>query len=228
MKIVIDTEEIKNYPKKVWDRMTPEHITILGILAALSVPIVSDKIESLFEQEGSCCVEVTLERNEPEKKKQPTSIAKTKFVRIFNTEEKVNLSKKEFDCLSRNIYWETLHEPLIGQLAVAQIVYNRVKSKKWGNTFCQVIFQKNQFSWTRNKELVNAKPKNEVQWKRAQHSALLFSKGVRVIGLHDSEFYYAKYIKPPKWSKNMKKEAQIGQHIFFSNKTKLANAEEFE
>lgn len=218
MRIVIDTDEIKNFPRYVWDRMTPEHITILGIIAAFSVPIISDKIESLFYQEGSCCVEVTLEKNEPEKKKQPTSLAKTKFVRIFNTGEQVKLSNKEFDCLSRNIYWESLHEPLIGQLAVAQIVHNRVKSKKWGNTFCQVIYQPKQFSWTNFKHIRNAKPKNAMQWERAKHSAMLFSRGVRVTNLDKSEFYYADYIKAPIWSENMKKKAKIGKHIFFAEK----------
>lgn len=219
MRIVIDTDEIKAFPGKVWNRMTPEHVTLLALFAIISVPALIDKYQS-SNQEGSCCVDVVLEKPEPIKPVKTPIPEKHKFVRIFNTGKKVNLSEKEFDCLSRNIYWESLREPLIGQIAVATITHNRVKSKKWGNTFCKVVFEPKQFSWTNDKQIVNRTPKNKKQWERAKYSALLFSKGVRVPNLKDSEFYYAEYIDPPKWSKNMKKEAHIGRHIFFSNKRK--------
>jgi N-acetylmuramoyl-L-alanine amidase len=143
-------------------------------------------------------------------------IPKTKYPQIYNTRKRVNLSESDFDCLSRNIYWETMHEPLIGQLSVAQISYNRVLEGKWGNSFCEVIFAPKQFSWTNFKKIRNAVPKNKKQWIRAKHSAFLFSKGVRVPNLIDSQFYFADYIKPPKWSKSMTKVAKIGKHIFYA------------
>ena len=212
MRIVIDTDEIKTFPKKVWNRMTLEQTFLFALFLVLAVPAIIDNY--LIKKEGSCCVDVTLEPNDPPKK----VVENTKFVGLFNTGKTVNLSKKEFDCLSRNIYWESLREPLIGQIAVATITHNRVKSKKWGDTFCKVVFEPKQFSWTNNKKTVNRTPKNIPQWERAKHSALLFTRGVRVPKLKDSEFYYAEYIDPPKWSKKMKKEAHIGRHIFFSNK----------
>lgn len=167
------------------------------------------------QTEGSCCVDVYLEKNEPVKEIPPPE--KSKLARIFNTGKKVNLSEKEFNCLSRNIYWESLREPLIGQIAVATITHNRVKSKKWGNSFCKVVFAPKQFSWTNFDKIRNATPKNKNQWKRAKHSAMLFTKGVRVTTLENSRFYYADYIKPPVWSKKMTKTAKIGTHIFFAD-----------
>lgn len=223
MKIEFDTDNIKNFPKKVWDKMTPEHIALLAICSVVSIPALIDKYNET--NKGSCCVEVTLEKPN---KNELNVAPRTKTAQLFNTGNQVYLSKREFDCLARNIYWEALREPLIGQLAVANITYNRVLSKKWGNTFCQVVFEPKQFSWTNSKKLRNAKPKNEAQWNRAKHSAMLFTKGVRVTNLDDSEFYYAQYIKKPKWAKTMEKQAHIGQHIFFSDKTDVAQMEEFE
>ncbi len=193
--------------KKLWYRTTPEHIFIFSICLFISIPIIFNDSPS----EGSCCVEVTLEK--PEYPPEPQS----KFPQLFNTGQHIPLSKKEFNCLARNIYWESLSEPLIGQLAVANITYNRLQSGKWGNTFCKVIFHKKQFSWTNNKNIRNAKPKNQIQWNRAKYSAMLFSRGVRVTKLEDSEFYYAQYINPPSWTLSMTKQAHLGQHIFFSN-----------
>lgn len=227
MKIVIDTEEIKQKLSTIWGKLTAENVFLGSVILVLSGYIISNKVGSLFNKTDSCCVEVTLEKPETPWK-EDTFPRKTKISQLYNVGEKLYLSDKEFNCLARNIYWEAMHEPLIGQISVAHVTYNRVFSKKWGDTFCEVIFEPKQFSWTNNKKIRVAVPKNKTQWKRAKHSAMLFTNGVRVTNLFDSEFYYAKYIKPPKWSKNMKKEAQIGQHIFFSDKTKLANAEEFE
>lgn len=183
------------------------------IFTAYIVIVFAEKYPK--QTEGSCCVDVYLEKNEPVKEILPPE--KSKFARIFNTGKKVNLSEKEFDCLSRNIYWESLREPLIGQIAVATITHNRVKSKKWGNSFCKVVFEPKQFSWTNLDKIRNATPKNKNQWKRAKHSAMLFTKGVRVTNLENSHFYYADYIKPPVWSKKMIKTAKIGTHIFFAD-----------
>lgn len=145
------------------------------------------------------------------------SLPKTKHPQLFNTRKKVTLSKSEFNCLSKNIYWESQHEPLLGQLAVANVTYNRVKSGKWGKDFCSVVYASKQFSWTNFKKIRNAEPKNKPQWVRAQHSAFLFAKGVRVTNLDESQFYYANYIKKPKWAHSMNKEANIGKHIFYSS-----------
>lgn len=215
MKITLDTEvvttAIKSNSKKLWHRADPGHITLLGMCLALSGFIIGPKIESLFKSDN-CCVEVTLEKSEEIVRTPP----RTKTAQLFNTNQKLLLSDRQFDCLAKNIYWETMHEPLLGQIAVANVTYNRVLSGKWGNTFCEVVYARKQFSWTNLKKLRNAVPKNKTQWNRAKHSAMLFTKGVRVTNLDKSEFYYAQYISKPKWAKEMSKSAHIGQHIFYA------------
>jgi hypothetical protein len=223
----IDTDVIKTSVKEkatqVWEKSDSGHVFLGCISVFLLVYIVFDKIPNFFKKE-SCCVEVTIGAFD---KKKPDSIGipysnaippKTKYVQLFNTGVKLDLSDKEFDCLSRNIYWESSFEPLLGQMSVANVTYNRVLSGKWGNSFCSVVFAKKQFSWTNSKKLRNATPKNKTQWHRAKQTAMLFANGVRVTNLHKSQFYYADYIKAPKWSKFMNKTAKIGQHIFYAEK----------
>jgi len=50
-------------------------------------------------------------------------------------------------CLALNIYYEARSEPFEGQIAVTQVVLNRVEDKRWPNTPCGVITQRGQFSW---------------------------------------------------------------------------------
>lgn len=59
--------------------------------------------------------------------------------------------RKQVDCLADNIYFEARSEPEKGQIAVAQVTMNRVKSGKFPETVCGVVRQKTgdacQFSW---------------------------------------------------------------------------------
>ena len=224
MKITIDTDKIKeNIPRISLRDYTDREVFFISLLIVFLGYVIGDladsrrykSIESRVDQ-----VEVTLDKvvNEMNNNvlNDSENIPKSKFTSLYNTRKKISLDSREFDCLARNIYWESMREPLLGQIAVANVTYNRVKSGKWGNTFCEVVFSKSQFSWTLFKKIRNARPKNEKQWERARHSAMLFTNGVRVQNLAESQFYYADYIKKPSWSKDMNRVAKIGKHIFYA------------
>ena len=51
-------------------------------------------------------------------------------------------------CLVLNVYHEARGEPFLGQVAVAEVVLNRVEDTRWPNDVCGVIYQPYQFSWT--------------------------------------------------------------------------------
>lgn len=246
MKIVIDTDKLRDnlkegivLQKRFLENYSDREVFFLCVIILVFGYMVSDYIDSrkftyLNQRMGS--VEVTLERiqdrlnrdaiqEDMESSNDSYTLPKTKHPQLFNTKKKVSLNKKEFDCLARNIYWETMREPLIGQLAVAQVTGQRVSTGKWGNSFCSVVFAPKQFSWTNFRKIRNATPKNEKQWIRAKHSAFLFTRGVRVTNLTDSHFYFADYIKPPKWSKSMDKIAQIGRHIFYTDSSMVAQGD---
>lgn len=61
-------------------------------------------------------------------------------------------SKKDFELLARNIFFEASLEGPMGQLAVAQVTFARLASGRWGNTMHEVIYAKHQFTWTANEK----------------------------------------------------------------------------
>ena len=46
-----------------------------------------------------------------------------------------------FLCLAMNVYHEAKNQPFEGQVAVAQVVLNRVEDKRFPNTICEVVEQ---------------------------------------------------------------------------------------
>ena len=44
------------------------------------------------------------------------------------------MSEPDFLCLSRNIYFESRNQSVAGQIAVAQVVMNRVKDSRYPDT----------------------------------------------------------------------------------------------
>ena len=47
----------------------------------------------------------------------------------------------ELYCMSQNIYFEARHESMIGKIAVAHVVMNRIKDKNFPDTVCKVVKQ---------------------------------------------------------------------------------------
>jgi spore germination cell wall hydrolase CwlJ-like protein len=55
--------------------------------------------------------------------------------------------KTDVLCLAKNIYHEARGESAEGQIAISNVVINRVKSKQFPNDICSVVYQKNQISF---------------------------------------------------------------------------------
>ena len=68
-----------------------------------------------------------------------------------------NLTKKEIYCLAQNIMQEADKNSPIDRIAVAHATINRVKDKRFPNSICEVVFQKGQMSWTKDKKRVKRK-----------------------------------------------------------------------
>ena len=64
---------------------------------------------------------------------------------------KAKYTKAELKYLTAIIYCEAGNQPQKGKIAVANVVLNRVKNKRFPNTIKGVIYQKSQFSPTRTK-----------------------------------------------------------------------------
>jgi spore germination cell wall hydrolase CwlJ-like protein len=114
--------------------------------------------------------------------------------------------EKRVKCLAEAVYREARGETYRGQLAVAQTVINRVKSSRFPNDLCKVVFQRGQFSWTQG-------------WSgdwRADRDSYQVAR-VALMGTHSLKDFKALYFHNstvnPGWNK--KKLARIGNHIFY-------------
>ncbi len=128
---------------------------------------------------------------------------------------------QEIKCLALNIFHEARSESKKGQQAVASVTLNRVASKRYPNTVCDVVYQKRwdrirkryvgQFSWTEFDRPPKLKSK---AWFRAWNIAERAYKEKHKIKLKGAIFYHANYIKPS-WARKKKPIARIGSHIFY-------------
>ena len=137
-------------------------------------------------------------------------------------------AKKQVECLADNIYFESAYEPVQGQIAVAFVTINRVKSGFFEKDICGVVKQKTkntcQFSWYceerpmsiyTSKVLTNGDNRvyNDIR-KLAVYVYANYDK------IEDPSkgalFYHADYVNP-KW-KNMEHLTTIGRHIFYNRK----------
>ena len=140
---------------------------------------------------------------------------------IFSSPMKYTQS--QFICLAKNIYFEARGEEIAGQYAVGLVTLNRVRSKRFPNTICGVVYQARywnnhpvrnrcHFSWYCDGK--SDRPREKKHWNLAQEIAetlLLFNiEDVTKGATH----YHAKEVLPH-WAKQLKIKTIIGNHIFY-------------
>ena len=122
-------------------------------------------------------------------------------------------------CLTDAVYFESRGETKRGQIAVAQVVMNRVFSGFYPNDVCGVVYQNAhrhnacQFTFACDgiKDVVNEPD----MWAQAQQIARDTLDGK--LWLHDigkSTHYHAYWVHPW-WVGTMRKLSQIGVHTFY-------------
>jgi hypothetical protein len=122
-------------------------------------------------------------------------------------------------CLAQAIYFEARNEPLRGQIAVAQVVLNRVFSPYYPETVCGVVFQNAHrhlscqftFACDGKSEAI----RESAAWSQAQRIARqALDAEVWLTDVAKSTHYHATYVKPY-WIREMKQMVRHGQHIFY-------------
>lgn len=123
---------------------------------------------------------------------------------------------RELQCLAEAIYYEARGEPRRGQLAVAEVVANRVRSRAYPNTFCGVVYQRSarvcQFSWACDRR---SAPRGAA-WASAREIA------AEVVDGHDPDVvgnatHFHSTAVSPAWGRVYRRVATIGSHIFYSS-----------
>ncbi len=123
-------------------------------------------------------------------------------------------------CLAEAIYFEARSEPIRSQLAVAQVVVNRLKNPAYPDTVCGVVYQNRnhrnacQFSFACDgiRDVV----RDQIAWQTAQElaRAVLDGEAIWVDEVGSATHYHANYVRPA-WAGQMQRTAQIGLHVFY-------------
>jgi len=137
----------------------------------------------------------------------------------YKGETEMEYQTRQRRCLATAIYFEARGEPVKGQLAVAQVVMNRVRSSIYPDTICGVVFQGQlrrkgcQFSFTCDGH--TDVPKDKERWLLANKLAAQVTRGeVWLPEIGRASHYHATYVKP-RWRRDMNKVKKVGRHIFY-------------
>ncbi len=132
------------------------------------------------------------------------------------------VSEKELWCMATAIYFEARSESYRGQIAVGQVVMNRLAHKIYPKTICNVVFQNQhmrnacQFSFA-----CDGIPEHVTEpkaWAQAEEIARGVINGtLYVTEVGASTHYHATYVYPH-WAPKLKKNTRIGHHIFYQFK----------
>ncbi|GAB4576904.1 MAG: hypothetical protein Tsb008_22010 [Rhodothalassiaceae bacterium] len=124
----------------------------------------------------------------------------------------------DLTCLAQAVYFEARSEPLEGQIAVAQVVLNRVKSEYWPDSVCAVVFQNEhrrngcQFSFACDGR--SDRPYNMVAWDKARKIARLALQSKLPDITEQATHYHADYVAPD-WQNRLEETAIYGRHRFY-------------
>jgi Cell Wall Hydrolase len=124
------------------------------------------------------------------------------------------------ECLADAMYYKARGEGTAGQLAIAEVVYNRMHTGEYPRNICGIVFEGArqhtgcQFSFTCNGDM--QRPKSAAAWRQAERLALRIVTGNLALGdtTGDATSFHAVEVQPG-WSGTMERTTQIGNHIFY-------------
>ncbi|OCL26170.1 cell wall hydrolase [Orenia metallireducens] len=195
---------------------------IISIIAfTLVFLLISPCFTSLFAPLSYQAYAAEIQREDAYKGLAFTVVLIYIFNRVFGDDKDVarsnwNISREPMDYtddeltwLARAVHAEARGEPFEGQVAVASVILNRVRSTKFPNTIYSVIHQKNQFSSVDDGQIYL--PPNESSYNAAIEA---FRGNDPTDGA--LYFYNPKTANPigRAWLETREKTVQIGNHVF--------------
>lgn len=121
-------------------------------------------------------------------------------------------------CLAQAVYFEARSEPLEGQLAVAQVVLNRVGNPRYPGNVCRVVFQNEtwrhrcQFSFACDG--LSDRPREPYAWEVAKRVSMVAKYGFWYDVSGSATHYHAEYVQPH-WREDMQPTRRHGRHLFY-------------
>ena len=143
----------------------------------------------------------------------------------------MTVTERDRDILARTLWGEARGEDLIGQIAVAWTIRNRVemdlhndgKPDWWGEGYAGVCLKPWQFScWNKNDPnypyLSGTKPIPFREFARAQIAADHVIAGTAPDPTGGATHYYSTTMpNAPKWTEGATRTLRLGHHVFFAD-----------
>lgn len=126
--------------------------------------------------------------------------------------------RDEHKCMSEAVYYEARSESTSGQLAVAEVISNRVEDHRYPNSVCEVVYQGAtrttgcQFTFTCDGAMA-IKPRGK-RWEAAKAVAAQVIMGINEPRTGRATHYHATYVNPV-WNSGLIQTEQIGVHVFY-------------
>jgi spore germination cell wall hydrolase CwlJ-like protein len=138
---------------------------------------------------------------------------------------------RQHACLSQAIYYEARGETQRGQIAVAEVIMNRVRSGYYPSSICGVVYQGShrstgcQFTFTCDGSL-NHRPRGRA-WDRAQRVATAVMLGYTRPITQGATHYHTHAVNPV-WNSGLVETTSIESHVFyrFPNRSERAYYQE--
>lgn len=121
----------------------------------------------------------------------------------------------QWECLTEALYFEARGESLEGQIAVAEVILNRVDSPLYPSTICGVVKQRGgggcQFSYVCQGKV---KMREERAADLAGRIAQAMLDGAPRVLTDGATHFHTRAVKPS-WSKRFPRTTAIGAHLFY-------------
>ena len=129
-------------------------------------------------------------------------------------------------CMALNMYHEAKNQSMLGQLAVGQVVMNRVEDKRFPDNVCDVVTEavtykgtdkpvlhKCQFSWYCDGQKDEPDFDSKEWWDAKEYASIVLSGTIMLDVTEGATHYHATYVRPA-WAKTKTKTTRIDRHIF--------------
>ena len=129
----------------------------------------------------------------------------------------------DWGCLAEALYFEARGEDVEGQLAVAEVILNRVESEQYPDSVCDVVRQGAEGSGCQFSYMCDGLKEhiaNRRAYERIGKIAWLMLAG-KPRTLTDEALYFHATSVRPSWSHVFVRTAQIGRHVFYRPKVRL-------
>ena len=129
--------------------------------------------------------------------------------------------------MALNMYHEAKNQSMLGQIAVGQVVMNRVEDSRFPDNVCDVVTEavtykgtdkpvlhKCQFSWYCDGQKDEPDFDSKEWWDAKEYASIVLSGIIMLDVTEGATHYHATYVRPA-WAKTKTKTTRIDRHIFY-------------